>query len=35
MTDSHEGFYGWLNRFFEPIDAALGPSRSKYRAACE
>jgi hypothetical protein len=35
MSDVHEGFYGWLNRVFEPIDNAIGPSRSKFKPACE
>ena len=33
-TESHEGFYGMLNRLFDPIDKLLGPNRSKHKESC-
>ena len=30
----HVGFYGWLERVFEPIDNWIGPSRTKHKPAC-
>jgi hypothetical protein len=32
--EEHKGFYGWLERVFEPIDSWLGPSRLKHKPAC-
>lgn len=32
--ESHSGFYGLLQRVFEPLDNLLGPSRSKHKPAC-
>ena len=31
----HEEFFGLLNKVFEPIDRAIGPSNLNYKPGCE